>query len=552
MLRIFVVLFLLWSLLVFGLYGQDDGQNGGIVIFDGGTHVFDLSLHSTFFMGMTARSRNFGNSVSSSVFDAHLVSMNPAGMSRHKSNLLTFDVSPSFDFEVNDIVVSNFIRFSPRAELDTTIDSVIDEHYVGEEDAIYPDVTTRLGQTGGLNQIGIIVYDEKWGAFGFSWHRPFHLNMGYISNGTNLSAENIDEITEERTVEIYGQTITYEGTIETKTVLPLSMELFTNTTISMHQSDFAYSRSFGEHFALGGGFNVSNFTAKSSLRTKIDGSLSQSITPFTPLGDLSEFEYVYSISFNDPNVSYYDRNTMDSKIDMDFQGIFVGGVFATNWQPSPKWNFDLVYDTPRSADLRGSLHIVQNKMDVLNLSAGATENILDTAALIDDFETYATRVQYVSDAVSMTLPGKLAISTAWVPSDWRMIVSYEHFFGDIGIDYSAKRYEDGLHIDITGDPEYYERTPVDINYKIGLKPKHTIKMAIGSSHFAMSGQVTIADMIADGITDSAGEQIVPAKNIIIPGLAFGATLSLSKTISMDMSVVAIPAPILRGSLSWKF
>jgi hypothetical protein len=512
MTRCLIVSFLF--LIIFGtLYAENE-----VTLFHGGTHKLDLSFYSTFFMGQTARSRNFGNTISSSLFDTHLISSNPAGMSRARQNLLTFDFAPGFGLDINKMYSGL------QDQMNSAVDSAIESNSASDIDRINPSLVTNIGQSGWINQLGIVVHDRRYGTFGFSWHRPLFLEMDYIGNAINFTVRDETEKSE-----IVTET----------TLLPLSIELFSGTKIAMHQSDFAYAYDVFDKFTVGATINYSNLTVSNSLDAKIGGFIRK-------FGGDEDID----VAFDDPNVDY--PNSMNSLMNIDFKGNFIGSVFSASYSPSQNWHFDVAFTTSRTRKLNGSLLIVQNKLGALNLSPDDDEDVFDITLLSPDKVAYTNQTVYESNDVRLTMPGKIAFSTSYTAKDhFKFILSYEKMLSDFRIDYTARRTERGEKKNEAGNFVAFH-TEKDIKYSLGLAPKHTIKIALGCDHFALSAQVTIADLIADGITDSDGNQIDPAKNIIIPGLGLGSTIRLSSSTTLDIGLVAIPAPFFRSSLSWKF
>jgi hypothetical protein len=502
------------------VYGYLDAKNE-ITVFEGGRHRLDLSFYSTFFMGQTARSRNFGNTHSSSLFDTHLISMNPAGMTRSGGNLLTFDFAPGFGFDINNIYSGL------QDEMNSMVDSAIERDLTDDARKSYPTLSTDIGQSGWINQFGLIIYDEKYGSFGFSWHRPFYLDMNYIGNGINFTVQ--DRVERSEGTHIYNEI----------TLLPLSIELFNATKITMHQSDFSYGRELFEAFSVGGGLRFSNISIRNNLDANIGGFIRQYG------GDTDIY-----VAFDDPNVAY--RNTLKSYMDVDFKGNFVGGVISTSYAPTDRWIFDMVYETTRSSRLSGSLHIVQHTLGALNLNPDDDQDTFDVGLLQPAKIAYTNRTEYVSNDMSVHLPGKFAISSAYISrGHFVFILSVEKLLGNLRLDYSCVRYEDGERKNEDGVFEPYQSEKM-LGYRVGISPKYAIKLAMGCDHFGMSLQLTVADIIADNVRGSDGEPVKPIENIIIPGLGFGTTLSLSRNTMLDLSLVALPSPFFRSSLSWKF
>jgi hypothetical protein len=492
-----------------------------ITVFEGGSHSLDLSFYSTFFMGQTARSRNFGNTISSSLMDTHLIGANPAGTTRSKRNLLTFDISPGFGFDL----YNNFPMISDG--VNNAIDDVLETDASDDIIKSYPAINTSIGQAGWINQLGLLVYDERYGTFGLSWHRPFFLNIDFLGNGMNFTVQDND-VKQAGTPNEYTET----------TLLPLSIELFNSTTISMHQTDISYGREINDIVSVGAGLSFSSLEIYNSLDAKIGGFIRQYG------GDVDIY-----VAFDDPNVLY--RNTMNSFMDVDFRGNFIGGIISGSFTPTPQWFLDVALETSRSKQLSGHLNIVQHKLYALDLF-GDGEETLDVELLQPAQIAYTNRTEYISDDMKLSIPGKFAMSSAFVTkNDIKLIFGYEMGFSELRLDYSCVRIEDGQKKDENGDFVYFNEE-TELRYSVGMKPKHTVKLAIGGKYFALSAQVMVSDLIADGMTDSDGEPVEPISNMVIPGLAIGYTIHLSKNTMLDLSLIALPAPFFRSSLSWKF
>ncbi len=497
------------------LYAENE-----ITVFNGGTHKLDLSFYSTFFMGTTARSRSFGSTISSSLFDAHLIQANPAGMSRGKSNLLSFDLVPSLGFDAGNL-------YSGLQEaVDDAVDEAIEKDESPDIDKKYPELKTNIGQSGGLNQFGLVVYNERFGSFGFLWNKPFYLDMNYIGNALNFTVEDA--------------TIKDEGTddeYEELTILPLNIELFSNARISMQQSNIAWGKVLNEKLSIGTGINFSRLSMESKLNANIGGFIRQ-------YGGDTDI----NVAFDDPNVAY--RNTMNDSVNVDFSGNFTGMVFSASWQSSDTWVLDFSLTTPRKKDLNGSLHIVQHTLGALKLNAEEDEDTFDVELLKPAQIAYTNRTEYYSDKLKVSIPGSFAISTTYQKNDRKLIFSYEKPIGELSLDYSCIRYRDGEKKDSTGVFIAYADT-TKLDYKVGIKPKHVFKFALGWTHFALSAQITVADMIADNIKDSDGVQ-VETSSIIIPGLAIGTGFNINPNTLIDFNLIALPSPFLRTSVTWYF
>lgn len=491
-----------------------------ITVFNGGTHLLELSLYSTFFMGTTARSRSFGNTISSRLYDTHLIQLNPAGMAVAKKNMLSFDLVPGYSFDIGNLYSGL------QDEVNNAVDDTIEKDESPNIKKNYPDLKTNIGQSGGINQFGLIVNNEKYGSFGFLWNKPFYLDMNFNGNALNFTVED--------------QAIKNEGTNDEYielTILPLNMELFSNAQISMQQSNIAWGKTLNEKIAIGTSVNFASMSMESKLNANIGGFIRQ-------YGGDTDI----NVAFDDPNTAY--RNTMNDSIDIDFKGRFIGMVFSTSWQHSENWAFDMSISTPREKDLNGSLHIVQHTLGALKLDADDDEDTFDVELLKPAQIAYTNRTEYYSDKLKLSIPGSFAISATHQKGDRKFIFSYEKPIGELSLDYSCIRYRDGENRDTTGVFIAYADT-TNLNYKVGIKPKHIFKIAFGWTHFALSAQITLADLIADNIKDSDGVQ-VKTSSIIIPGLAVGTGFNLNKNTLIDFNVIALPSPFLRTSVTWYF
>lgn len=510
-----IVALFLCFLSMYSLFSENE-----ITVFEGGNHQLDLSFYSTFFMGTTARSRSFGNSISSSLYDTHLISANPAGMAIGRKNLLSFDLAPGFGFDINNLYSGL------QDKVDEAVDDAIEKDESPNIQKSYPKLKTDIGQSGWINQFGLIIYDKKYGSFGFSWNRPFYLNMNYIGNALNFTVEDI-AVKDEGTDDEY----------EEYTVLPLSIELFSNTNINMHQSNFAYAKNITNELSVGLGMNLSRVEMKNSLTSNIGGFIRQYG------GDTDIY-----VAFDDPNIEY--RNTMNSFVDIDFSGNFTGFVMSANWLQNENWLFDVAFNSSKSKDLKGSLHIVQHTLGALNLNAEDDEDTFDVELLQPAKIAYTNKTEYKSKDMKLSIPGHFALSSTYINEDFKFIFSYEKPFGELSLDYKCIRYKNGEKKIDDVFVAYADTT--HLAYKVGIKPKHTVKLAFGWTHFAVSAQLTFADIIADNVKDSDGKLVEASKNVPIPGLAIGTGFSISNNTLIDFNIIALPSPFFRTSVTWKF
>lgn len=512
--KLFLVILLLFTL----NYLSADNE---ITVFKGGTHNLNLSFYSTYFMGSTARSRSFGNSVSSSIFDAHLINSNPAGMAKAKQNMLSFDLVPGIGLNLASLYGGL------QDAVDEAVDDAIEKDESPNIDKTYPELKANIAQAGGLNQFGLVIYDKKLGSFGFMWNRPFYLDMNYIGNALNFTVED-KSIKDEGTEDEY----------EEITILPLNIELFSNANINMQQAGMSWGKELSEKLAVGAGFNFSRLSIESKLNANIGGFIRQ-------YGGDTDI----NVAFDDPNVAY--RNTMNDSVNVNFNGNFTGMVLSTSWQASERWLFDFALSTSRSQELSGSLHIVQHTLGALNLNAEDDEDTFDVELLKPAQIAYTNRTEYISDYMKVTIPGAFAMSSTYQKEDFKFIFSYEKPIGELSLDYKCIRFRDGEKKDSTNVFVAYADSTY-LNYKVGIKPKHVVKVAVGWTHFAISAQLTFADIIADNVKDSDGLPVEPAKNLIIPGIAFGTGFKLTQNTFVDFNLIALPSPFLRTTVTWNF
>ncbi|MCB5250119.1 MAG: hypothetical protein RBS16_00995 [Candidatus Cloacimonadales bacterium] len=501
-----------------------------ITKFDGGNHQLNLSFYNSYLSGLTARSRNFGNSVSSIVIDPSLNILNPAAIGFLKESMLSLDLAPGFSFDL-----SNFVE-DPVNE---AVDEAIKDTESPNISKKYPDFELNAGQSGLLNNISVTKVGLPIGSVGFTWYRPFYLDLSFLGNS-------IEFVVEDSVLKDVGQ----ESEYTEKTVLPLSVELLANSMINMQTANFSWGKQVGENVSIGAGLNLNRIDIEAGLDAKIGGFIRQ-------YGGDTDI----SVTFDDPNVVY--RNTMNNSIRIDFNKDIIGTNYALSWQVNPGLYLDLVLNTPKSAKLDGSLQIVQHTLGALKINYEKDgvdgipgneddEEMFDVELLKPSQLAYTNRTVYVSDDIKIQIPGNLALATTYIKNDFKFIFSFEIPFGELSLDYKCERYRDGQKKNIEENTfEAYADT-TSLRYKVGLKPKQNIKIAAGWKNFAFSTQLFIFDQIADGLKDKDGNFVEPAKNIIIPSIALGTGFYITKNTLMDINIVALPNPFLRTSLTWKF
>ncbi|HOD54916.1 MAG TPA: hypothetical protein PKJ08_10340 [Candidatus Cloacimonadota bacterium] len=520
-----LILMLCLILSISGLFADNQ-----ITKFDGGKHQMNLNFYNSFLSGITARSRNYGNSVSSAVLDPSLNVLNPAALGFVNNSMMAFDLAPGFSLDLSGSVESS---------VNEAVDSAIKDTESPNIQKSYPDFKLNAGQSGWLNAVSVTHTGSPYGNFGFTWYRPFYMDMSFIGNA-------IEFVVEDSVLKDVGQATEYTE----KTVLPLSIEMFANAEISMQTANLSWGKKFSDKISFGMGMNINRLSMISGLDAKIGGFIRQ-------YGGDTDI----NVTFDDPNVVY--RNTMNDTLRIDFANNFIGTNFAMSWHISPKFYLDLVFNTPKSSDLNGNLYIVQHTLGALKMDYD--EDGLDDIPETDDDEemfdvellkpsqlAFTNRTLYLSKDMKINIPGNFAIGTTYLKNDFKLIFSLEIPFGELSLDYKCNRYRDGQkkNLELSTFESYADTTA--LHYKVGLKPKQNIKLAVGWKNFAISTQLFMFDQIADGLKDKDGLPVEPAKNIIIPSIALGTGFHLTKNVLMDINLIALPNPFLRSTLTWNF
>ncbi|HPY96722.1 MAG TPA: hypothetical protein PL063_05875 [Candidatus Cloacimonadota bacterium] len=501
-----------------------------ITKFNGGKHQLNLYFYNSFLSGLTARSRNFGNSVSSVVVDPSMNVLNPAALGFMDKSMIAIDAAPGFSFNL-----SSFLKDA----VNDAVDSAIEDTESPNIEKIYPKLEMNVGQSGLLNNVSVTHTGLAMGNIGFTWYRPFYLDMNFLGNS-------IEFVVEDSVLKDVGQ----ESEYTEKTVLPLSIELLANSVFSMQTANISWGKSLNEKVSIGAGLNVNRLTIESGLDAKIGGFIRQ-------YGGDTDI----NVAFDDPNVVY--RNTMNDTIRVDFNNNLISSNYAISWHVSPKFYFDLVFNAPMSTKLNGDLYIVQHTLGALKMSyekdgedgipdTDDDEEMFDVELLKPSQIAYTNRTVYLSDDLKINIPGNLALATTYINKDFKLIFSLEIPFGELSLDYKCDRYRDGQKKNIEENTfEAYADT-TRLHYKVGVKPKQNIKLAAGWKNFAFSTQIFIMDQIAEGLKDDDGLPVKPMKNIIIPTIAVGTGFHITKNTLMDINIVALPNPFLRTSFTWNF
>lgn len=504
------------------------GENK-ITTFNGGKHKIDLMLYNSFLSGITAKSRNFGSTVSSVIPDPALNVLNPAGLGFVKESMISFDVAPGFSFDLGNMI---------KSKVEKSVDDVLKDQQAPNIDKKYPDLALNTGQSGWLNQLSVTTVNKELGTFGFTWYRPFQLDFEFTGN-------DIQFVVEDSVLKNPGQTSEY---VE-KTVLPLSIEMFADAQISMQTANLSWGKCLKDNLSIGAGFNISKISMTGSLDGKIGGFIRQ-------YGGDTDI----NVAFDDPNVFY--RNTMNDTLNIDFANSIYGGNLAVSWFPSENYLLDLVINLPKSSKLEGDLYLVQHTLGALKMDYDKDgldnipnndddEEMFDVELLKPSQIAYTNRTIYTSRDMKVNMPGDVSLAFTWIREKTKFIFSYEIPIGELSLKYGCTRFRDGQFKDTTDVFVTYTDT-TRLNYTLGFKPKHTIKMAFSWKRYAVSTQLFIIDQLTSGKKDKDGNPTKPAKNIIIPSLSFGAGYTLYKNVNADINLIALPNPLLRTTVTWKF
>lgn len=514
----FIFLFFSLNLLVFSSLLADNE----ITYFNGGLHNLEFKFYSSLLTGIGAKSRNYGNTISSLPETPALTKTNPAGLGFYNKNWVSFDFSPGFSMGIDDLY-SGFDQ-----QIDDAVDSAIEDMKAQGLEPIYPDVNSSVGQIGWLNGLAASFSYENFGNWGIAIHKPLQLDMNFTGNGISV-------IITDSVMKNAGQPDEY---VE-RTTVPLDIELFSNMNFEFSQVDFGFGRRVQDNVSIGVGVNFINADINSNLVARINGIIRQT-------GGNTDI----NVAFNDPNVQY--RNTLNDTVNIRFQKTLAGNKLAVSYKPHDCLFLDGVISLPKKAHLDGNLHIVQHTLGALdmNYDEEAGEELFDIELLKPSKIAYTNRTIYDSDSLELSLPGSFGISAGYAKKRFQAILSYEKPIGDLAFDYKCNVYEDGLK-KIDNEFVSYSDTTQKA-YKVGLKMKHNIKFAVGYGKFALSGQLIIADQILDGMKDSDGNPAEPTKNMMLGSAAFGFGCKLYRNISLDMNIIALPSPFLRTTLTYKF
>ncbi|MCK4359467.1 MAG: hypothetical protein KAW92_12160, partial [Candidatus Cloacimonetes bacterium] len=439
-----------------------------------------------------------------------------------KKSALAVDFAP--DFSLN---VKNYYD-ALDDKINEQVDSVIVDMKAPGLVPIYPDVEILGGQIGGVNGIAASISKEKYGSWGIAFHKPLMLDLDILGNGFSV-------IITDSTIKNEGEADEY---IE-RTIVPLGIEFFGKLNLDFNQVDFGYGRKLGNNLSFGIGMSSLTCNIDANLTAKLDGIIRQT-------GGATDI----NVAFEDPNVEY--RNTLNDTVRIDFHKNLVGGKFALSYRPY-KWLYlDAVYNMPRKEDFEGSLRIVQHTLGALNLDydEDAGEELLDIELLKPAQIAYTNRTIYESNTLEFSYPGSFGVSAGATAGSWKFILSYEKPLGELSFHYECDVFEDGIKKVESEFINYADTTYK--SYTVGLKMKHNAKIAIGVGRFALSGQVIIADQVLEGVKDADGEPIEPEENIIFGSAAIGFGFHLFRNLAMDINLLALPCPLLRSTLTYKF
>lgn len=513
-----ITLFFSIYLLVFSILPADNE----ITYFNGGLHNLEFKFYSSLLTGIGAKSRNYGNSITSLLDSPTLTNTNPAGLGFYNKNWVAIDFAPGFSIGI-DKLYSGFDQ-----QINDAVDSAIEDMKSPGMIPIYPEVNSGIGQIGWVNGVAASFTHENFGNWGIAIHKPLQLNMNFTGNGISV-------IVTDSVMKNAGLPDEY---IE-RTTVPLDIELFSDLNLEFSQVDFGWGRKFRENLSFGFGLNFLNANINAGLIAKINGIIRQT-------GGNTDI----NVTFNDPNVQY--RNTLNDTVNIGFKKTLFGGKLAAAYKPH-EWLFlDAVFSLPKKADLDGNLHIVQHTLGALNMNydEAAGEELFDIELLKPSKIAYTNRTIYDSDSLELSLPGSFGISGGYKKNRFKAILSYEKPISDLSIHYICKVYEDGMKKEGNEFISYADTTRKE--YTLGLRMKHNIKFAVIYGKFALSGQLIIADQILDGMKDSDGNPAVPTKNMLLGSAAFGFGCKLYKQLDLDMNIIALPSPFLRTTLTYNF
>ncbi len=513
---VLLVIFVLFSYIL-------NGENK-ITIFEGGTHTMNLEFHSSMLSGVTSKSMAMGNTISSVSDDPSLVVLNPAALSRNPVTSFCVDMSPGFSIDLN--------KLTPAIKdgMNDAIDASIKDMKTPTSRVTYPDLKCYAGQSGWFNTFAATYNARKYGSFGILLHRPLFCDFEYLGNALNVNIQ--DSVLKD----------VGEATEHTeKTVLPLSIDLFSKLTINLNQIDIAYSRQINPRINAGIGLEVIHSEINSDINARFAGSIRQ----FGGDTDIN-------VSFDDPNVAY--RNTLNDSLYARFNKNIAGFKFAMSYHKTDSLLFDLVITTPKKADLDGSMILVQHTLGALNMNYNKAlgEEIFDVEMLKPSQIAYTNRTIYTSNKLQLSYPGSIALCASFVRPSKKFILSYELPLGDLALKYACTRITDGVKKDTLTNNFYAFTDTTYKKYTIGFRNKHVFKMAFAYKKLWLSTQIFVSDIIAEGVKNKNGTEMKNIKkNNITPSFAVGYSYVVLKNIVLDLNYLAFPNPFFRTTLTYK-
>jgi hypothetical protein len=611
----YLISLLTFLILIFSLFSQDNEDISEIEKFYGGKHYIKSSLYSSYFLGQTTRSRNFGNTISGGLYDTHLVASNPAALTKSKKNTMTVDISPGFSLDVLDYytgftddvdnsIIRNFKGSNFKAADDERRLFNAQRGRTGNELDYYdyevPEFSSSLGQSGWINQFGMIVHDDKYGSFGFNWHRPLYVDLSFIGNDVEFLATNksnlfkgtlkdfledpdwgnltsddydlfFDEndefdwrlVTDDRINENWkldGLKLADDFILDQETLVPLTADFLGAVNISMHEADFGYGKEIFDTWSVGAALNISHINLDVTGRTHINGFIHQ-------VGRKNGDDFYEFLGRAEDN-----KEKLNVNMDSNFQGSLLGMVFSTNYSPSERWSFDIAFDTPREKKLSGSFNITTYNLDDLNI--GSDSGVLDTGEIEDSVNIKKTNLY--CDYMKMYIPGKFAFGTTYIGKEFIYILSVEKYIGDMKLNYT---YTEEITKEYELENPDYKPNRIGKFQSVGMSPQYAVKLAFGCDHFSMSASCLLVQIIRYNTWDrdidkpdniwwkkhvpnpkgsdydnQKGSNFTSYRSgiIPIPSLSLGTSFKLSENTRADIGLITLPNPFLRTGFTWNF
>jgi len=502
-----LVVSLLLVLICFSLFASS--VNG----FEGGDFNIKIGTYINGFTGGSSRLANLGNTISSTSTDPFTFLTNPAAITT--SNRL-------FSLE---IAAPLYLDPSAFYDLENKVENRINTLSSIGDDAVYPGLDMKLGQTGGFKNFAYNFSVQDNNRFGIALQKAFYLDFELLGNG-------MKGIFEE---ESGGDT----------TRVFLNSDLYSKLNIDVNSVNLGWSRSINPSLNIGAGFNVMHGKIESDATLLINGSIRQQ----------GEEADIYQ-TFNNPTDAQYFRNTLNDSIYADLDFNLISPILGLNYKPHTSIFLDLTLRIPVSTRISGEMEIVTHTLAALDadeLIEGG-DDILDITQFDPSKMTFTNRTRYRKKKMTLDYPGKAAFAFSYSKPKIDLILSYEKSLGKLTIDYEGEILEDGKQ-KVEGGFEFYE-TEENKAYSLSVDLKHSIKFGLNLKKlfgaFDLSGgaQLFFIDYITDNI--DSNHDLYSQENMLIPSASGGFGFNLSRNLRYDCNLLSFPGPMLRSNLTYRF